>query len=101
MPTVSNNTITNTIIPVRQLPMRFGIGLTVYLLSPFCETGMAEIELSVLQRDCLNRHIATKDELVREVNAWQTKRNHRQAKANWQFTNKEARIKLHKLYPTT
>lgn len=61
---------------------------------------MAEIELSVLQRDCLNRHIATKDELVAEISAWQTKRNQRQAKANWQFTNKEARTKLHKLYPT-
>jgi len=62
---------------------------------------MAEIELSVLQRDCLNRHIATKEELIHEIAAWQTRRNHKQAKANWQFTNKDARIKLHKLYPTT
>ena len=61
---------------------------------------MAEIELSILQRDCLNRHIATKDELVAEISFWQTKRNQKQAKANWQFTNKDARIKLHKLYPT-
>lgn len=61
---------------------------------------MAEIELSILQRDCLNRHIATKDELVAQISAWQTKRNQRQAKANWQFTTKDARIKLHKLYPT-
>ena len=62
---------------------------------------MAEIELSILQRDCLNRHIATKELLVAEIRAWQTKRNQKQAKANWQFTNKDARIKLHKLYPTT
>lgn len=62
---------------------------------------MAEIELSVLQRDCLNRPVATKDELVREIQAWQTKRNARNVKANWQFTTKEARIKLYKLYPTT
>ena len=61
---------------------------------------MAEIELSVLQRDCLNRHIATKQELINEVGAWQDKRNRRQVKANWQFTAKDARIKLHKLYPT-
>lgn len=54
---------------------------------------MAEIELSILQRDCLNRHIATKELLVSEVKA-------RQARANWQFTAKDARIKLHKLYPT-
>jgi hypothetical protein len=62
---------------------------------------MAEIELSILQRDCLNRHIATKELLVAEINAWQTKRNAKQAKANWQFTTKDARIKLRKLYPTT
>lgn len=61
---------------------------------------MAEIELSVLQRDCLNRHIATKDELITEIEAWQTKRNQKLTKANWQFTDKDARIKLHKLYPT-
>ena len=62
---------------------------------------MAEIELSILQRDCLNRHIATKELLAAEINAWQTKRNVKQSKANWQFTAKDARIKLHKLYPTT
>ncbi|MBE7174650.1 MAG: IS630 family transposase [Williamsia sp.] len=61
---------------------------------------MAEIELSILHRDCLNRHIATKEALVAEINAWQTKRNAKKAKANWQFTTKDARIKLHKLYPT-
>lgn len=62
---------------------------------------MAEIELSILQRDCLNRHIATKALLVAEIGAWQAKRNAKQAKANWQFTTKDARVKLHKLYPTT
>lgn len=62
---------------------------------------MAEIELSILQRDCLNRHIATKALLVAEISAWQIKRNAKQAKANWQFTAKDARVKLHKLYPTT
>lgn len=62
---------------------------------------MAEIELSILQRDCLNRHIATKELLMAEISAWQTKRNTKGAKAKWQFTAKDARIKLHKLYPTT
>jgi transposase len=62
---------------------------------------MAEIELSILKRDCLNRHIATKELLISEISAWQTKRNVKQAKANWQFTTKNARINLHKLYPTT
>ncbi len=61
---------------------------------------MAEIELSVLQRDCLKRHIATKEELVTQVTAWQNRRNQKLVKAKWQFTTKDARIKLHKLYPT-
>lgn len=62
--------------------------------------NMAEIELSVLQRDCLDRHIATQAELTRQVKAWQESRNKKEIKANWQFTNQEARIKLKKLYPT-
>ena len=62
---------------------------------------MAEIELSILQGDCLNRHMATKELLVSELNAWETSRNTKQAKANRQFTTKDARVKLHKLYPTT
>jgi DDE superfamily endonuclease len=62
--------------------------------------NMAEIELSVLQRDCLDRHIATQDELVKQVKAWQESRNKKAVKANWQFTNQDARIKLKKLYPT-
>ena len=63
--------------------------------------NMAEIELSILQRDCLNRHMATKELLVSEISAWQTKRSAKQAKANWQFTAKNARTKLHRRYPTT
>jgi transposase len=62
--------------------------------------NMAEIELSVLQRDSLNRHIATQAELEREVHAWQESRNGKVVKAKWQFTNQNARIKLKKLYPT-
>lgn len=61
---------------------------------------MAEIELSILKRDCLSRPIANKERLTSEVAAWPEHRNQQQAKANWQFTTKDARVKLHKLYPT-
>jgi len=61
---------------------------------------IAECELSVLQKSCLGtRHIPTKEELEREVKAWEAKRNASQKGVDWQFTNKEARIKLKRLYP--
>lgn len=62
--------------------------------------NMAEIELHVLNGQCLNRHISTIEKIEEEVNAWQTHRNNKNSKINWQFTNKEARIKLKKLYPS-
>ena len=61
---------------------------------------MAESELGVLSSQCLDRRIEDKDSLVREVTAWQANRNRYHAKANWQFTNDHARIKLRKLYPS-
>jgi DDE superfamily endonuclease len=60
---------------------------------------MAEIELSVLQRQCLDRRIPDQEILKREVSAWQPERNQHAAKANWRFTTEEARVKLKKLYP--
>ena len=60
---------------------------------------MAECELSVLSRQCLNRRMADKPTLTEEVAAWQQSRNNRHAKADWHFTNAEARIKLKRLYP--
>lgn len=60
---------------------------------------MAEIELSVLQRQCLNRRIPDQAALKTEVAAWQKQRNRRKAKAKWQFTTHDARIKLRRLYP--
>ena len=60
---------------------------------------MAEIELSVLQRDCKGC-FESKEKLQLHITAWQQRRNDKQVKANWHFTNKEARIKLTKLYPT-
>lgn len=61
--------------------------------------NIAEIELSVLKGQALNRRIAHIDEMRAEVNAWENDRNNRLAKVNWQFTTDQARIKLHRLYP--
>lgn len=62
--------------------------------------NMAEIELHVLSGQCLNRHIATKDKLIQEVDSWQKQRNNKKSKINWQFTNDQARVKLRRLYPS-
>ena len=62
--------------------------------------NMAEIELNVLNGQCLNRHIDTIEKVTSEVLAWQSHRNNKNAKINWQFTNNEARIKLKRLYPS-
>ena len=62
--------------------------------------NMAEIELSVLARQCLSGRIPTLDRLQEMVMAWATPRNSREAKMKWQFTTEEARIKLHSLYPS-
>ena len=62
--------------------------------------NMAEIELSHLSRQCLDRRIGEKCDLKKEVHAWTSTRNNEKVVANWQFTNEEARIKLRKLYPT-
>ena len=61
---------------------------------------MAEIELSVLERDCANSY-ATREALEKHLQAWQQRRNEKAVKANWQFTTADARIKLRKLYPTS
>ncbi len=62
--------------------------------------NMAEIELSVLTRQCLSRRIDTIEEVRIEVEAWENARNNKNAKVNWQFTTEDARIKLARLYPT-
>ena len=62
--------------------------------------NMAEIELHVLNGQCLNRHISTITKINGEVDAWQTQRNNKNSKINWQFTNKKARVKLKRLYPS-
>jgi hypothetical protein len=62
--------------------------------------NMAEIELSVLARQCLDRRIGTRGELRREVAAWEGQRNEKGFVIQWQFTTADARIKLRRLYPT-
>ena len=62
--------------------------------------NMAEIELHVLNSQCLNRHIASIEEIIHEVDAWQEYRNNKNYKINWQFTATDARIKLKRLYPS-
>ncbi len=62
--------------------------------------NMAEIELHVLNGQCLNRHIATFEEVKDEAKAWESNRNNKDCKINWQFTNGNARIKLKRLYPS-
>ena len=61
--------------------------------------NVAEVELSVLQRQCLSRRIEDAACLEREVSAWQAARNASEATINWQFTTADARIKLRRLYP--
>jgi hypothetical protein len=61
--------------------------------------NMAEIEFSLISRQCLKRRIADRDTLQREVAAWVSNRNASHASVNWRFTTQDARIKLKRLYP--
>ena len=62
--------------------------------------NMAEIELGVLARQCLDRRIPDQVVLRREVTAWQDPRNRDSVRADWRFTTEDARIKLKSLYPS-
>jgi DDE superfamily endonuclease len=62
--------------------------------------NMAEIELRILQRQCLARRLGERATLEREVAAWTTARNGARLRINWRFTATDARIKLKRLYPT-
>jgi hypothetical protein len=73
----------------------------------FCHTpkhgswlNMAEIELSILSRQCLDRRIGDLETLKREVAVWQDNRNHEETWIDWRFTTADARVKLHRLYPS-
>lgn len=62
--------------------------------------NMAEIELSVLSRQCMNTYFETIEELASAIAEWEHLRNENQAGIDWQFTTEKARIKLKRLYPT-
>ncbi len=62
--------------------------------------NMAEIELSILSRQCLNRRIPNQEIIFEEIAAWEEVRNQEKATVSWLFTNDNARLKLNKLYPT-
>ena len=61
--------------------------------------NMAEIEIGVLARQCLDRRIPDQAVLRREVDAWQNQRNRDMVRVDWRFTTDDARIKLKSLYP--
>jgi hypothetical protein len=62
--------------------------------------NMAEIELSVLQRQCLDRRLGTFERLSTEATAWAAERNRQSRSVDWRFTTDDARIKLKQLYPS-
>jgi hypothetical protein len=62
--------------------------------------NIAEIELSVLARQCTNKRIPTQADLIDVTRRWETRRNTQEVKVDWQFTTSNARIKLKRLYPS-
>lgn len=62
--------------------------------------NIAEIELSILTRECLGRRIPTPDALAAELAAYERRRNRAAEPIRWQFTAEKARVKLHRLYPS-
>jgi hypothetical protein len=62
--------------------------------------NMAEIELSALKTQCLERRIPNMEAMKYEVNAWENDRNNKIALIDWQFTTADARVKLERLYPS-
>ena len=62
--------------------------------------NMAEIELNVVSAQCLKKRIASIDEMKIAVNFWERERNEKSRTINWQFTTDDARVKLHRLYPS-
>jgi DDE superfamily endonuclease len=62
--------------------------------------NIAEIELSILTRECLGRRIPTAVALAADLAAYERRRNRAAEPIRWQFTNEKARVKLHRLYPS-
>jgi len=62
--------------------------------------NVAEIELSVMGRQCLAQRIPDKERLTDEAVAWEERRNKHSVRIDWRFTTADARIKLKRLYPS-
>ena len=62
--------------------------------------NMAEIELSVLSRQCMNDYFETREQLAEQIATWERSRNESKAGIDWRFTTADARIKLKRLYPS-
>jgi len=62
--------------------------------------NVAEVELAALTKQCLDRRIGSSEKLTRATAAWEEERNERMVGAKWRFTTADARIKLHRLYPS-
>ena len=62
--------------------------------------NVAEAQISVMSRQCLNRRIDSIDEVRSKIGVWRTHRDWIQARVDWQFTSKDARIRLKRFYPT-
>lgn len=63
--------------------------------------NMAEIELSILSRQCMDDYFENANQLTNRIGDWERKRNEEQTSIDWRFTTVDARIKLRKLYPST
>ena len=62
--------------------------------------NIAEIELSILSRQCMNDYFESRQQLAATIASWERSRNDQPAGVNWRFTTADARIKLKRLYPT-
>lgn len=90
------NNFTDSHCPQKNCPAQAGIPQHASWLN------MAEIEIGILSRRCLNRRIDNRDVITHEVAAWEVERNQRQAKIHWFFTTAIviARDNIAKLYPS-
>jgi hypothetical protein len=68
-------------------------------VAKYSELNQAEIEFSVMDRQCLKRRLESTECLAAELTAWEAGRNERQVKIVWRFTNQDTRIRLARLYP--
>jgi transposase len=85
--------------PIRARAIRDRLAI-VYTPKHGSWLNIAECELSVLSRQALKKRFASKEELEKQVKAWEVQRNDLQKGVDWQFTTKDARIKLKNLYLT-